>query len=52
MYGEVDWKVGTRIFKRNGALRYMDDPPKDGKSIGHARDYKNGMDVHYSRYDF
>jgi len=50
MSGEKDndWMVGAQIFKGTGALRYMQDPPKDGRSIGHARDYRNGMDVHYS----
>jgi len=48
MKGSNDWQVGADIFKGNGALRYMDDPTKDGKSIGHASNYYNGMDVHYS----
>lgn len=48
MNGSNDWAVGTQIFKSAGALRYMDNPPKDGRSIGHASDYRNGMDVHYS----
>jgi len=48
MRGSNDWKVGYDIFKGNGALRYMDDPTKDGQSIGHASDYYDGMDVHYS----
>jgi Zn-dependent metalloprotease len=48
MNGSNDWQVGADIFKANGALRYMDNPPKDGRSIGHASDYYNGMDVHYS----
>ena len=26
----------------------MDDPTKDGDSIGHANDYTPGMDVHFS----
>jgi Zn-dependent metalloprotease len=45
-----DFMVGFDIWKLSatGALRYMDDPPKDGKSIGSAKDYKSGMDVHYS----
>ena len=46
--GENDWMVGEEIFKSTGALRYMDDPTKDGHSIGHASDYVAGMDVHYS----
>jgi len=48
MNGSNDWLVGAQIFKGNGALRYMDDPTKDGRSIGHQSDYTSGMDVHYS----
>ncbi|MEH6459774.1 M4 family metallopeptidase [Chitinimonas sp. JJ19] len=48
MKGTNDWKVGAEIFKASGALRYMDNPPQDGRSIGHANDYTSGMDVHYS----
>lgn len=48
MKGSNDWKVGADIFKGTGSLRYMDDPTKDGRSIGHASDYTSGMDVHYS----
>lgn len=43
-----DFLVGAEIFKSGGALRYMMDPPKDGRSIGSAKNYQNGMDVHYS----
>ena len=47
--GSTDFEIGADIFKDpNGALRYMDDPTRDGSSIGHASDYYNGMDVHYS----
>ncbi|NQZ12405.1 MAG: M4 family metallopeptidase [Algicola sp.] len=48
MNGTNDWMVGEQIFKGNGALRYMDDPTKDGRSIGHADDYTSSMDVHLS----
>jgi hypothetical protein len=48
MLNSNDFKVGTTIFKGDGALRYMYDPPLDGRSIGHASDYSDGMDVHYS----
>jgi len=48
MTGDADFLVGADIFKADGALRYMDDPTKDGVSIGHASDYYVGMDVHYS----
>jgi vibriolysin len=41
--------VGFDIFKSpTGALRYMCNPPQDGRSIDHASDYYNGLDVHYS----
>lgn len=49
MSGTNDWQVGAQIFKTAGkALRYFDDPTKDGKSIGSAKNYTSGMDVHYS----
>jgi hypothetical protein len=41
--------VGAQIFKQAGAaLRYMDDPTRDGISIGNVHDYYAGLDVHYS----
>lgn len=47
--GSNDFLVGAEIFKAPGeALRYMEDPPLDGQSIGHADDYFDGIDVHYS----
>ncbi len=46
--GTNDWLVGAQIFKASGALRYFDDPTRDGRSIGHASNYRSGMDVHYS----
>src|SRR5688572_14340164 len=46
--GSNDFLVGAQIFKGSGALRYMANPPQDGRSIGHASDYTSGMDVHYS----
>ena len=48
MRGSNDWKVGAEIFKGTGALRYMDDPTRDGSSIGHAANFTSSMDVHYS----
>lgn len=44
----VDWKIGARIFKNLDAMRYLDMPSKDGRSIDHASEYKNGLGVHYS----
>jgi vibriolysin len=44
-----DLNTGADIFKgADQSLRYMCDPPRDGRSIGHLRDYRAGMDVHYS----
>ncbi|HEU0305558.1 MAG TPA: M4 family metallopeptidase, partial [Lysobacter sp.] len=48
MHGSNDFLIGAQIFKGTGALRYMDDPTRDGSSIGHASDYTSGMDVHHS----
>ncbi len=48
MRGSNDWKVGADIFKGTGALRYMNDPTLDGKSIDNAANFTSGMDVHYS----
>ncbi len=48
MKGSNDWEVGADIFKASGALRYMNNPPLDGRSIDSANDYTSGMDVHFS----
>ncbi len=48
MKGTNDFLVGADIFKATGALRYMANPPQDGRSIGNAANYTAGMDVHYS----
>ncbi|MFI2809864.1 pre-peptidase C-terminal domain-containing protein [Microbulbifer sp. M83] len=48
MRGSNDWLVGQEIFKSSGALRYFEDPTRDGNSIGNAADYYSGMDVHHS----
>ena len=46
--GNVDWIVGSDIFKSEGGLRYFDQPSKDGRSIDHASDYYDGLNVHLS----
>ncbi|MCY7355186.1 MAG: M4 family metallopeptidase [Lysobacter sp.] len=46
--GTNDFLVGAQIFKGNGALRYMSNPPQDGRSIDNAANFTTGMDVHYS----
>jgi vibriolysin len=52
------WAVDADIFKigediwtpatAGDALRYMDDPSKDGSSLDFYGDYASGVDVHYS----
>lgn len=46
------WQIGASITRElvnhGGPLRYMDHPEKDGLSIGHAKDYVIGMNVHFS----
>jgi PKD repeat protein len=46
--GTNDFLVGHEIFKGNGSLRYMANPPLDGGSIDNASDYTSSLDVHYS----
>lgn len=49
--GDNSWKIGERIMKESSgydALRYMDTPSRDGRSIDSADDYYDGLDVHYS----
>ncbi len=49
MRNSNDFLVGWEIFKStNGALRYMCNPPQDGRSIDDVADYYAGLDVHYS----
>ncbi len=43
-----DWTIAREAVISGEPLRYMDDPTKDGRSIGHAKDYTNKLDVHYS----
>jgi Zn-dependent metalloprotease len=45
------WKVGEDIWTpatAGDALRYMDDPAKDGSSLDWYPNYSSGVDVHYS----
>ncbi|MBI3284248.1 MAG: M4 family metallopeptidase [Burkholderiales bacterium] len=46
--GSNDFKVGVDIFKASGALRYMYNPPLDGRSIDNASKYTSSLDVHYT----
>lgn len=46
--GSNDFLVGPEIFKGSGALRYMSNPPQDGRSIDNAANFTSSMDVHFS----
>jgi vibriolysin len=46
--GSNDFLVGPDIFKGTGALRYMNNPTQDGRSIDNAANFTSGMDVHFS----
>ena len=49
--GEASWLIGERIVKPDSgldALRYMEKPSRDGRSIDSAEDYYSGLNVHYS----
>ncbi|MBI3285381.1 MAG: peptidase M4 family protein [Burkholderiales bacterium] len=48
MKGTNDFQVGAEIFKASGALRYMYNPPLDGRSIDNAANYTSTLDVHYT----
>ena len=43
-----DWTLARESVLGGEPLRYMDDPTRDGMSIGHAGDYKEDLDVHLS----
>ncbi|MCA0403833.1 MAG: M4 family metallopeptidase [Proteobacteria bacterium] len=46
--GTNTWQIGSEILKKDEALRYMDKPSRDGRSIDSASQYKKSMNVHYS----
>lgn len=47
-WGETEYEMGSKIAKGQGAMRYMCDPTRDGRSIDHVNDFTSGMDVHHS----
>ncbi|OGV48072.1 MAG: hypothetical protein A3F46_01775 [Legionellales bacterium RIFCSPHIGHO2_12_FULL_42_9] len=49
--GKNSWKIGADIIKPSsglGAIRYMDLPSRDGKSIDSADKYRDNMNVFYA----
>lgn len=45
------WKVGEDVYTpgtAGDALRYMNDPAKDNRSLDHFSDFTSDVDVHYS----
>lgn len=48
---ENTWKIGQDVLKTTSlmdALRFMDRPSLDRRSIENAEQYREGMDVHYA----
>ncbi|WP_394828439.1 M4 family metallopeptidase [Pendulispora albinea] len=48
---EGTWQVGEDVYtpnKSGDALRYMNDPAKDGRSIDYAPNFTSGMNPHLS----
>lgn len=43
--GTNSWDIGREIMKGEGALRYLDDPTKDGHSIDNLKDFDD-TEVH------
>lgn len=37
--GKNGWDIGREVMKNEGALRYLDNPTKDGRSIDHMKDF-------------
>ncbi len=49
--GKNSWMIGAEVMKEESgykALRFMDTPSHDGKSIDRADEYRDGLDVHHS----
>lgn len=49
--GKNSWLIGAEIMKEESgyqALRFMDMPSRDGKSIDRADQFRTGMNVHHS----
>jgi Zn-dependent metalloprotease len=44
----ADFLIGEDIVKNGEAARWMCEPARDGRSIAHVKDFKAGMDVHFS----
>ena len=49
--GKNSWAIGAEVMKESSgykALRFMDRPSRDGRSIDRADQYHEGIDVHHS----
>jgi vibriolysin len=46
LYGKNDWRIGADITKHKTAMRYLNDPTLDDRSIDHIDDYNGDLDVH------
>ncbi len=48
MHKENKWSLGADITKGQLPIRYMDNPSRDGNSIGDVRDFEPSLDPHFS----
>jgi vibriolysin len=46
--GTANFDIGRDVFKADRALRFMCNPPADGKSIDNAANMRPSLDPHYS----
>lgn len=44
--GKITWDIGRDVMKNEGALRYLDNPKKDGISIDNLKDFDE-TEAHY-----
>ncbi|MEZ4273072.1 MAG: M4 family metallopeptidase [Myxococcota bacterium] len=48
---KFNWMIGENVFTpgtSGDAMRYLDQPTRDGRSIDHISQFKNSTDVHHS----
>jgi len=46
LHNSTTWDIGRSIIKGEGAMRYLNNPSKDGTSIANMRDYRDDLDQH------
>ena len=46
--GSDDWQNGQGVYKFGDALRYLDEPTRDGRSVDHLADFQVHNGEHYN----